>query len=336
MSNESEEFTNEVEVSVLLPIYGSAPYIRETIESILNQDYKFFELIIVLDRAEKWVVNYVERIPLIWEKTKILKSLKPGITSALNLGLENSSGKYIARIDSDDIMHTNRISIQKNHLDNNSQVNCLGTQVLKINQNGEPLGQTKFPTLYGDVARILTYRNCLAHPSVMFRKQAVIDLGGYSEDFNGCEDYELWLRISASGQVENLSQILTSYRTWPGQFTNLKQEHIFKQAFYARVKYVAMITNGKSEIKSFSNFSANLGIRRLVLIANELQKDYGSYSRYLLSTFYFNKIFVLKKKKPFLLRKILQSVNFLLAFVLNPNSFIKLLASINRSRPILG
>jgi glycosyltransferase involved in cell wall biosynthesis len=215
MSNESEEFTDEVEVSVLLPIYGSAPYIRETIESILNQDFKFFELIIVLDRAEKWVINYIERIPLIWEKTKILKSFKPGITSALNLGLENSSGKYIARIDSDDIMHTNRISIQKNYLDNNSQVNCLGTQVLKINQNGEPLGQTKFPTLYGDVARILTYRNCLAHPSVMFRKQAVIDLGGYSEDFNGCEDYELWLRISASGQVENLSQILTSYRTWP-------------------------------------------------------------------------------------------------------------------------
>jgi hypothetical protein len=116
----------------------------------------------------------------------------------------------------------------------------------------------------------------------------------------------------------------------------LKQEHIFKQAFYARVKYVAMITNSKSEIKSFSNFSEDLNIRKQLSIANKLQKYYGSYSRYLLSTFYFNKIFVLKKKKPFLLRKILQSGNFLLAFVLNPSSFIKLLISINRSRPILG
>lgn len=224
-------------VSVIIPVHGDAPHLISTIESIKMQSFKEFESVIILDRASREIELYARGLTLDSDNFKVVVSNTPGISHALNTGIRESSGELIARIDADDIMRKDRLALQRNFLEKYQKVVCVGSQVTKINVNGIRIGRSNYPVSSKQITSTLLFRNCLAHPSVMYRRSSVLSVGGYRPDFDGVEDYDLWLRLSMLGQIRNMQVPLTSYRVWENQVTSKKKHLIFENAKRARESF---------------------------------------------------------------------------------------------------
>jgi glycosyltransferase involved in cell wall biosynthesis len=214
------------EVSVLMPVHGNAPFVESAIESVENQTLANFEFIIVLDRVGKDAKLLLKKKEKLNNKIKIISSKSPGISSALNAGLNYCKSPYVARLDSDDLMQPQRLKEQKLFLDNHRKIDCVGSQIIKINADNVAIGRSYLPEIPTEISNVLPFRNCIAHPSVMFRKNAVTKIGGYRTEFDGCEDYDLWLRMDKGNNLKNLDMTLTSYRIWPKQSTTMLSDNL--------------------------------------------------------------------------------------------------------------
>lgn len=235
--------TDESLISVLMPIHGEAPFLKKTLESIRNQEAVEVELVVVLDRPTPSLRAQIRLLLANLKNTKLLLSPGSGISDALNFGLEHCSGKYVARIDSDDEMITNRLIVQKKFLDGQPKISCVGTQIIKISENHTIIGKSHYPHNSLLLSRILRIRNCVAHPSVMYRCDEVQRIGGYRSAFDGAEDYDLWIRLSRIGSIANLNEYLTKYRIWNGQVTEMymsdKNSRAYRVQLFAELEEVA-------------------------------------------------------------------------------------------------
>jgi glycosyltransferase involved in cell wall biosynthesis len=146
-----------------------------------------------------------------------MESDRPGISAALNLGISTTNSKYIARLDSDDLMQPSRLQIQALALEKNPTLACLGSQVEYIDQQGNTTGQSNLPTHAWQLKSMMPTLNCLMHPSVMIRRASLVSAGGYREYLDGVEDYNLWLRLLRFGSLENRKEYLTKYRRHSAQ-----------------------------------------------------------------------------------------------------------------------
>jgi len=209
-----------VDVSVVIPIHGNPIYLNETLKSLEFQNFENFEVIAVLDRADAWVNKLLNSTKIKNREIKVLNSNSPGISAALEIGILDSRGEMIARIDSDDTMESERLATQFNFLVNHSDISIVGTQINYINTQGLRIGMSNYPESRTTIKAILPIRNCIAHPSVMMRKNMFAGIQGYRSEFNGAEDYELWLRAANKFGIVNISQKLTNYRLWENQLTS--------------------------------------------------------------------------------------------------------------------
>ena len=216
-------------VSVLMSVYNGESYLGEAVESILNQTFIDFEFIIVDDGAtdSTWSIlsEYAardKRIVLLQNKNNI------GLAKSLNKGLAMARGEYIARQDADDISLSVRFVNQVEYLDKNREVGVLGTEVELIDDCGRPMlnyNPPFLPTTPGMVRWTLFFRCCLHHPTVMARRRAYNNLGGYSPGCPYAEDYELWLRLAVARiKICNLQQKLVRLRKHSGSVTNVHEK----------------------------------------------------------------------------------------------------------------
>jgi glycosyltransferase involved in cell wall biosynthesis len=202
-----------------MPVHGPAPFLRESALSVINQDLENWELILVLDRPTEELTEMANS--LVKQDKRIKKLISPGtgIVDALNFGLMNAKSELIARLDSDDIMERERLSVQSNHLLQMPEIACVGTQMSFIDETGKLFGGSVYPTNSRQVRNNLMYQNCVGHPSVMYRKKQVLKVGSYRKILTGVEDYDLWLRLIKGSHIENLDQRLTRYRLSAGQYS---------------------------------------------------------------------------------------------------------------------
>ena len=207
------------EVSILLPVHGDISFLNQTIDSVIRQTFVDFELIIINDRLEDHAVNTVSELISSDNRCRLVTSQGSGLVSALNTGLDLSLGTFIARIDADDFMHPKRLQVQLDFLKSHSEITVVGTQMVFIDQNNRILGESRYPTTSNGIKRTLAFQNCVGHPTVMFRKMEVVNVGSYAPFFQGAEDYDLWTRVSQSRKIVNLDMYLTYYRITPGQYS---------------------------------------------------------------------------------------------------------------------
>jgi glycosyltransferase involved in cell wall biosynthesis len=242
---------SNVDVSVVLPVHGEAPFLIETLNSIEIQDCNELEieLILVLDRPSIEVKELINAAKERFKNCVVVQSNAPGIVSALNTGISISSGRFIARIDSDDRMHSSRIQSQYKILSSNKELDCLGSQVCFIDETGQKIGKSYYPHKSKDIGKVLPFRNCLAHPSVMYRKSAILKIGSYSPNTEGCEDYDLWLRLFNGRNIVNIGAELTEYRVWPKQMTQTEKVLIANRAKEVRSKNSDLNVRGKTAEK---------------------------------------------------------------------------------------
>ncbi|MGR9522915.1 glycosyltransferase family 2 protein [Priestia megaterium] len=199
-------------VTVLMPVYNGQKYLAEAIESILNQTYQNFEFIIIddgsTDKSKEIIQTYNDaRIKLICNPTNLK------LIATLNKGIKLSSGKYIARMDCDDVSLPTRLEEQIKFLEENPDIILCGTGVRII---GKTLVRTIPITGWENVKYKLAINNCISHPTVMMRAQVLKKENiEYDLNYPHAEDYELWQRLSRKYKLDNISKPLLKYRHSP-------------------------------------------------------------------------------------------------------------------------
>ncbi len=169
----------------------------------------------VLDRVD---VNEANRILNKSEiNHRIIRSHKPGIVAALNLGLEKITSEFVARMDEDDVMLPERLELQYEYLRRNKEVLAVGGQLSLIDIEGRTIGQAGYLKKIKLSSHHLFEKSPIAHPAVMFRRESVNRVGGY-RDFLP-EDWDLWVRLREVGPVHNLKEVVLKYRVHPGQLS---------------------------------------------------------------------------------------------------------------------
>lgn len=196
-------------VSVLMPVFNAEKYLALSIESILNQTYADFLFYIIndgsSDNSENIIRSYKdERIVYLKNETN------KGLIYTLNKGLELSSGKYIIRMDADDISLPERIHKQVEFMDLNPQIWVSGTQIQYF---GNENHQSDFPLTHDLINARMLFGSSMVHPSVIIRSDKLRENNlFYDEKFKHIEDYELWIRIARIGKLANLNDVLLKYR----------------------------------------------------------------------------------------------------------------------------
>lgn len=197
-------------VSIVLPVYNAGKYLKEAIQSILDQSYTNFELIIIndgsTDDSEKLIRSYTDkRICYVFQQNT-------GLAGALNTGLKTAKGKYIARQDQDDISLVDRLQKQVEFLESHPNINLLGTRATVFTDDHKEMKMHDHATEPAVLRFDLLFDNPFVHSSVMFRKDAIDQIGSYNTDRSYYEDFELWSRFAFYGQVANLKDVLVKYR----------------------------------------------------------------------------------------------------------------------------
>ena len=198
-----------LKVSVCMPCYNASKYIKECMDSVLNQSLTDFELIIVDDGSTDQTVNIIKtysdsRIRLIENEHNFIQSL--------NTSIRMAEGKYIARMDSDDIMMPDRLLIQYNYLEHHPHIDLIGGGFEKFG-NGQGF---YCPAVHANCITLeeMLKQNIIAHPTVMILKEAFTKIPvSYEEKYKYAEDYKLWMTMLAHGLLlDNLPDILLKYR----------------------------------------------------------------------------------------------------------------------------
>jgi glycosyltransferase involved in cell wall biosynthesis len=226
-------------ISVVLPVYNGEKYLTEAISSILSQSFKDFELIIIDDGSTDKSISIIEKFQD--DRIKFLKNEEnKGLVFSLNRGIKESSGKYIARMDCDDIALPHRLKIQYEFMENNPEIGLCGTFVKRF---GSILrrGLLKVPVSNDEIKANSLFFCSFVHPAVMLRKEVLIKNNlKYSEDFKGAEDYNLWIDMMGCGiKVANIPVPLLKYRVSKLSVSG----NIFfnKEKFAERLKLISII-----------------------------------------------------------------------------------------------
>lgn len=214
-----------VKVSVIMPVYNTREaYFREAIESVLNQSFKDFELLIVDDFSEPYIKKTVKSYKD--ERIKYHRLNKnSGASAARNFAIEQAQGEFIAFLDSDDISLENRLKHQLEHFEQNPQIGCLGTGVKGIGSEGDKIEFKTFSSSF-EIELYLIFSGCaFCQSSVMLRKSILIDNNiRYQTKYVPAEDYGLWLDLIGYAQFYVLPEVLTLYRFYPENISHRQKD----------------------------------------------------------------------------------------------------------------
>jgi glycosyltransferase involved in cell wall biosynthesis len=208
-------------VTVLMPVYNGQAYLKEAIDSILSQTYKNFEFLIIndgsTDDSVKIINSYQDkRIRL------INLSYNQGIIAALNRGLEESKGEYIARMDSDDISLPNRLDLQVSFMEKNKNIGISGGAIKAF---GATNAYWKRPKCHEEIMALMLFETGLFHPTVIMRSSIIKSNNlFYNKEFIHAEDYDFWINCSKHTRLANISQTLIYYRVHSGSIMRKYKE----------------------------------------------------------------------------------------------------------------
>ncbi len=219
-------------VSVIMSTYNDSRYIRQSVESILNQTYKDFEFIIIDDASTDETVSIIKsyndsRIKLIINKEN------HGLTKNLNKALTMVTGQYIARMDGDDISFAKRLEKQIEYLDKHKDVYLIGTAIRNI---GASDLYWRLPDDSEELRIRMLLHPVFAHPSFMFRKELVDEGMLYDESFRTAQDYDFAARVAKNHKIGRLQGVLLNYRVHEKQISQTSNKNQVDNAARIRMR----------------------------------------------------------------------------------------------------
>lgn len=242
-------------ISVILPVYNCEQYIKAAVQSILNQTYGKFELLIIDDASSDNTVARIEEFKDNRIKLTV-KAQNTGYTNSLNYALKIVKGNYIARMDADDIAHPERFERQVKYMNDHPKTVACGTgyKILGKDQIILP------PQDHESIKIQLLHKTCFGHPTVMLRKSVFVNNGlQYAVDKEPAEDYNLWVQLLAFGQLHNLQEVLLDYRMHDQQVSRLRRSIQLKSKLSTRIQILEYVYGKFSKDESSVMERALLG-----------------------------------------------------------------------------
>lgn len=225
---------NNVWISVLLCTYNDELYIREAVQSILDQTYPYFEFIIVddgsTDSTNKILKSFSD------SRIRLIEKRNTGLTDSLNIGFSHCKYDWVARMDGDDISYPDRFEKQVKYIKDDLAV--IGGQCTYIDSNGKKLNNSQLAVTHKEILnKTLNGYTAHIHPTVLINKKLYFKVGGYDKYIYAAEDLDLWLSISHYGQLMNLKDELIYYRIHDQKISSTKRKEQFFNCQIALLKY---------------------------------------------------------------------------------------------------
>jgi glycosyltransferase involved in cell wall biosynthesis len=280
-------------VTVLMPVYNAEKFLREAIDSVLDQSLNDFEFLIFddgsTDSSAEIISTYDDpRINFV----KLQNNR--GLIATLNTGLDMAKGTYIARMDADDICHRDRLAIQLEFMENHREIVACGTWFQMI-----PSGLVvRHPSEDSEIRSAMLSYCALGHPTTMLRASFLAEKSlRYNESYPAAEDYELWTQIVPNGNLANLPHVLLQYREHEGQVSAQMQAVQLLHTRRCRVnmlckplpfvteqdKLCASLTLGLGQISSVSTLNQVLLWLEKLSAANKHAHIFKEFDPYLAS-----------------------------------------------------
>ena len=232
-------------VSVLMAVYNASRFLREAVDSIVNQTFTDFELVVVDDGSTDGSFGVLATCPD--DRIRLIRADHTGLTGALNAGLAACKGDLIARMDADDIADVGRLAAQVRYFDQHPEVHIVCSDVLTIDAEGSLTGRVVMKGLNNDVLRDgLLYKRVIkpiVHPTVMMRRAVVERLRGY-RDFRCAEDHDFWLRAVDAFVVRRLNCFLLKYRLHDGSVSSARISRSATSACMSALSYRVRAATG--------------------------------------------------------------------------------------------
>jgi glycosyltransferase involved in cell wall biosynthesis len=226
---------NNPEISVVMSVYNGGDFLSIAIESILNQTFTNFEFIIIddgsTDNSRLIIKSYKDK------RIKLVAQTNQGLVKSLNRGLSLATGKYIARMDADDISLPERLDKQLK-VAKRTGAALIGCSFAYLDQYNRPLVVQAVASDNQSIKRSLYVGNPFSHGSSLFLASAVRDLGAYRDDVGPVEDYDLWLRLAPHYKFAACSDVLYHWRMNPQGISYTSSGDQVKGAAHLRLGYI--------------------------------------------------------------------------------------------------
>lgn len=248
--------------------YNAQKYIRETIESVLCQTFNDFEFIIINDGSTDTTEDIVKQFQD--SRIILISQENQGLSKSLNRGLNLSKGKYIARIDADDICYPERFEKQYKFMQENPNYVLCGSYSNVISEVGEFIFTAReIPLSDTEIRNKINEKNCFYHPSTFYKREQALQIGGYYEPIKQYfEDYMFFYQLIKLGKAINIPEPLIKYRITPGSLShdsNRKYRALAKKVVIRgfitneEISYLYTLKKKKlPEKKKMSNYYLNI------------------------------------------------------------------------------
>jgi len=314
-------------ISVITPVFNREKYLVKCIESILSQTYENFEFIIINDSSSDLTKNIIKDYNLQDPRIKLLNNDKNiGATLSFNRGLDICQGKYVARMDSDDISHPDRFLKQVEIFESWHDLEVLGTGAILIDCDGKEIGRRQFPSDFKRIKSILNTGVPVFDPSVMIRTSTLKETKGFDNRLAPADDYHLWLTLFKKKKIiSNINDYLIKYRIHETNLSKLESKEQLRKSFLALQIYNSDFSTNeffkKNIPQSLNNFEKLIveywnGSETSVIGSIKILKEYFRNKEYYTNN---NELKVLT-----LLKSLLKKKNFYFFWFIFKFLFVKL------------
>lgn len=230
-------------VSVVMPAYNAGDFLRPAIDSILNQTYINFELIVVNDASEDETFKILPSYKKLDKRIRVINTkANLGVAKSASLGVSHAKGQFVARMDADDVAVPTRIEKQIKFLLDHKDVVAVGGQCELINKDGVKMGEKRFPTEDKQVRNMIFSSVPLQQPTLMVNRSLLpADFVWYDENYSSAEELELLFKLFRFGKVRNLKDTVLKYRMHDHNTSLINPKRTFyltlKTRFIAVLKY---------------------------------------------------------------------------------------------------
>lgn len=230
MPASTNELRQTSDFSVLMSVHASEQpsYLEACFDSLIAQTLPANEVVVVEDGPLSEALNasiekYRDRLPLV--SVTLVQNV--GLACALNEGLKHCRFDLVARMDTDDICVPKRFETQISFMDAHARIDVLGAMVEEFDSSmQQSLGIRRLPLEHAELSRFARMRSPISHPTVVFRKRAVLDVGGYPT-FRKAQDYALWsLMLTRNYRMQNLDEVLLKMRAGSGMMARRGREYL--------------------------------------------------------------------------------------------------------------
>lgn len=215
-------------ISVVMPTYNSEPYIKRTLDTVYQQSFLPYEIVIVddgsSDRTVKIIKDYIRSHKNTFDHTRVIKQENRGAGAARNRAVKESSGDWIAFLDSDDIWDKDKLKTVYEVIKNHPEVNMVAHDEYSVNETN--LNDKKLCPLHEnynnsrDLFDQLYEGNIFSTSTLVIKKEVIRDAGGFDESLRSAQDYDLWIRCGMYGKLLYLDKPLETYVSREGNITS--------------------------------------------------------------------------------------------------------------------